>query len=457
MAKFASDEIRPVKAVFYDDLDTVRFGDGLTGDERKARTVTAMGNIMGSMLVGNIALLLSQPQSFDNRLLLEIISPNDNPDGREDRLAFLRLTRSGFVQVGLMKGVIGDGSSAAEGYTLINAFRAALANHAFVFSGWPELNYSPDLRSEVLGCLDRAPGGRMSTAVPAEVAARVEGLREFDQNLRQSPNGIRVVNPATGDRLETRVNDMLQTMAPESYAVRDAAAVLAARAQRDKISLDIRSNWYRLIDWNAHQPDSAPASALHVLRDIVDLNYNAIVNETLGDDGMSLSAGQKEAADTAAKNFTPGRSPGEIWADLTPTPGKGGWLRWSDVPGLLEKLQVLSADGRLTELEKNQGERIIRYQEEHSWGVSIKIAFLPAAGSAVIAASGTLATGVGPGQAVSAGAITGVATLLASTPAGRALKARNMAKKEERLRLRDERSAIRAGEARWLERIRSRS
>jgi hypothetical protein len=355
MAKLASDEIRPVKAVFYDGLDTVRFGNDVTGEVRKARALAAMGDVMVSMLAGNIAPILSQAQSYDNQLLLELISPEGGTADSEDRLAFLQLARAGFVRVGLLKSGPGDAPPDGEYYTLMNFFRASLANTEFVLSGWPELNSSLDLRREVLGCLDQVPAGRMSAAVPASVAARVEGLRELDRNLRQSPQGISLVSPAGGDPLEGRVNRRLAAMGADGDPVRDAASAVSARARREAMSLNSRSNWYRLIEWGSQDSGPVRDSALRILRDIVDLNYNAMVSESLSDDGMSLSAGNEHAAYTAAEEFSPGQSPGKRWADLSPTPGKANWLRWSDVPELLTKIQVLSTDARLEELVPRLG------------------------------------------------------------------------------------------------------
>lgn len=457
MARLASDEIRSVKTVFYDDLDTVRFGNDIADEVRKTRDLAAMGSVMVSMLAGNVAPILSQAQSYDNQLLLAMVSSGDGANDSEDRLAFLRLARAGFVRVGLLKSLSGDNPPGGERYTLMNVFRASLADAEFVLSGWPELNSSRELRREVLGCLDRAPAGRMSATVPANVAARIEGLRELDRNLRQPPNGISLVDRAGGDPLEVRVNAMLSTAGPDDNAVRDAASVVTARARRDATSLNSRSNWYRLIEWELQESEPPRDSVLRVLREVVDMSYNSMVSESLGDDGMSLSAGYAYAADTAAGEFTPGQSPGKRWADLNLTPGKGNWLRWSDVPELLTNIQVLSTDARLEELERRQGAYITRYRMAHSWGVSIRIALPGAVATAVVPGfAASLITSATPIQAASVGALTGVATLVAGTPGVRAFRRRNMAKEEERLKSRDDRNAIRTGAAGWLERVRGR-
>ena len=453
MVNFALGENHPMKAVFYDDLDTVRFSNDVSDKERKARDLAAMGDVMVGMLAGRVAAILSQAQSYDNQLLLTLISPEGGKADRDDMRAFIRLARTGFVRVGLMEN--GPAADPPDGgrYTLINMLRTSLADPMFLLSGWPELNSNVDLRNEVLDCLNRAPSGRMSAGVPAGIAARVEGLREFDRSLRQSPRGIRIVRQAD-EPLETRINNMLRIMGADADAVRQAAAKVFEHATCEKMSLNSRSSWYLLIERISQDSDPVQDSALRVLRNIVDLNYNAMVSESLGDDGMSLSAGHENAADTAADEFTPGWSPGKRWADLSPTPGKGNWLRWSDMPDLLADLEVLSPGGRLAELRVRQSEWVTGYETRHSWRVSAKIALPGAVGTAVTGLGTSLITSATPGQAAGVAALAGVATLVAATPRARALRGRNMAREEERLRSRDERSAIRTGAAGWLERMR---
>ena len=453
MTNFASDENRLVKAVFYDDLDTVRFSNNVRDKERKARDLAAMGDVMVGMLVGRIAAILSQAQSCDNQLLLTLISPEGSRADRDDMRAFLRLARNGFVRVGLMENGPAADPADGERYTLMNIFRTSLANPTFLLSGWPELNSDLDLRNEVLGCLNRAPHSRMSAEVPAGIAARVEGLRELDRSLRQSPQGIRIVRQAD-EPLKTRINKMLRIMGTDGDAVRHAAAEVFEHAMRGKMSLNSRSSWYLLIERISQDADPAQDSALQVLRDVVDLNYNAMVSESLDDDGMSLSAGHEGAADTAADEFTPGWSPGKRCADLSPTQNKGNWLRWSDIPELLTDLEVLSPGGRLAELRARQSEWVAGYETKHSWHLSAKIALPGAVGTAVTGFGTSLITSATPGQAAGVAALTGVATLVAATPGVRALRGRNTAREEERLRSRDERSAIRTGAAGWLDRMR---
>jgi hypothetical protein len=380
---------------------------------------------------------------------------NKNRADREDRLAFLRLARAGFVRVGLMENGPAADAPGGERYTLMNMFRTSLADPKFVLSGWPELNENRDLRREVLACLNHAGAWRMSDEVPAKVAARIEALRDFDRNLRASPQGIRIVRQAEKP-LGVRVTSMLQIVDANGDAVRQAAKRVTERARRDNTSLNSRSNWYRLIELESKYSDAVQYSALMALRDIVDINYNAMVNESLNDEGMSLSAEYAEAADTAAHEFTPGQFPGKRWADLSHAEGTGNWLRWAEMPQLLAELEVLSPDARLRELETRHAEWITSYEARRSWGVSIRTALPAAAGTVVTSFATSVMTGAMPGQAAGAAALTGAATLVAGTPTIRAWKERNSARLENRSISNDERHAIRTGAAGWLERIRRR-
>jgi hypothetical protein len=455
MANFAPGENRPVRTVFYDDLDTVRFSNDVIGKARKARDLTAMGNVMMGMVAGRIAAMLSQAQSYDNQLLLTLTSPEGSRADRDDMRAFLQLARTGFVQVTLMENGPAADPPDGERYTLMNMFRTSLTNPKFVLSGWPELNSNLDLRNEIRSCLDRAPYGRISDEIPAGIAARIEGLREFDWSLRRSPQGIRIVHQADKP-LGYRINNMLRIMS-SGDAARHAAGEVFKQAIPEKMNLNSRSSWYILIDRVSRDSDSTQDSAFRVLRDIVDLSYNAMISESLSNDGMSLSAGHEEAADTAARQFTPGQTPGKRWADLSPAQGsKGNWLRWSDIPDLLADLEMLSPNGRLTELRARQSEWSAGYETRHAWGVSIRIALPDAMGAAISGLATSLITSATPGQAAGVAVLTGTATIVARTPAVRALKERNITGVEERLISRDERRAIRTGAAGWLERIRRR-
>lgn len=411
-----------------------------------------MGDIMGGMLIGGTGIILSQAQCYDNQLLLALIYPEGERAARDDRLNFLNLVSDGFIRVGLLENGPDADPPDGERYTLMNMFRTSLAKPSFVLSGWPELNDNLDLRRAVLDCLKRNSGKHMSSEIPANVQARIQGLRELDQILRTSPGGIKIVRLAEGS-LEVRIQNALQMMEPDDNAVRRAAANVTEIAARDNISLSTRSSWYRLIDLVQRYSSSAEDSALSMIRDMVDLNYNAMVSESLRDEGMSLSAGYENIADTAAHEFTPGLSPGKRWADLNPTQNKGNWLRWSDMPYLLDRLRSLSPEGRLNELEQYRSEQIAKWEKSHYWGVSIKIALPIAASSAITNASAVPVTGATPGQAAGVGGLFGAATLMAGTPVVRALKKKRTDQLEERLML-DERSAVRARAAGWLERMR---
>ena len=265
MSQSTSSEFQPLKYVFYDDLDTVRFNN-VDDEERKARAVTTTGNMMAGMLIGRTGTIFSQNQSYDNQLILTLISAEGERAARDDRLGFLKLVSTGLIQVGLLENGPAADPPDGERYTLMNMFRTSLTNRSFLLSGWPELNDNPDLRSEVLDCLNRTLGERLSSAVPGNVAARIEGLREFDRILRTFPHGIRIVSQAE-EPLEARVRNMLQAVEPDGDAVRHAAAKVITQATRDSVNLQSRSNWYRLIDLNSQYPYSPEDSAFRVLRE----------------------------------------------------------------------------------------------------------------------------------------------------------------------------------------------
>jgi hypothetical protein len=442
----------PSAAVYYDDLDTTRFANAVSDSERKARDVTSMGMLMAGLLVGDVAPVFSYAQAHDCQPLLALVSPERGAADGADRLAFLQLVRAGFVRVGFTPGSVDGGD-----YSLLNVLRKSLANPGFVLSGWPEVNADPELRAEIVGQLDRSPEAALSGDVPDGVAARVEGLRAFDRNLRQSPTGVQLVSPAGGAPLDARVREMLppaeltgaEPVVGEAV-LGEAAAAVIERALADGTNLASRSGWYRQIDWHLANADPA---GFEMLRQLVDLNYSAMVSETLSGDGLSLSVESDVVAGTAAHELTPGETPGARWAELSTTPASQEWLRWSDVPALLAELTVLTPRERLRELEQRRGLWIAEYEATRSWGGSLRIALPSALGVAISGFGTSVVTGAAPHQAAGAAALTGVATLVAGTPAVKAFQQRLISHREERLRARDERSAIRTGAASWLERM----
>ena len=185
----------PPKYVYYDDLDTVRFADSVPAREKPARSVTALGTVMTGLLIGDVAPVLSRAQSCDCEPLLALTTPVAERAAQDDRLAFLKLVRRGYIEVTLPEGAPAADAPDGKRYTVLNGFRSWVADRGFVFSGWPELNGNPDLRQEILGSL-ASPDGRPSADLPDHVAARIDGLRELDGALNQSPAGIRVVRTA---------------------------------------------------------------------------------------------------------------------------------------------------------------------------------------------------------------------------------------------------------------------
>jgi hypothetical protein len=441
----------PLQHVFYDDLDTVRFADSVPAEEKPARSVTALATVMTGLLIGEVAPVLSRAQVSDCEPLLALTAPAGDRAQRDDRLAFLKLVRRGYIEVTLPEG--GPSADAPDGqrYTVLNGFRSWVADPGFVFSGWPELNGNPELRQEILGALAR-PDGRLDVGLPDHLAARIEGLRDLDHALSRSPAGIRVVRTAARP-LSGRVAAAAREVADGGDAVRAVVAVITERAQRETVNLDSRSGWYLMIDReSAERPDHGVA--LDTLRDIVDFSYNAMVGESLTGSGVSLSIGDAVAAAAAAAEFTPGRPPGERWADLMPAAGRGEWLRWADIPDLLTDLEGLaSAESRLRELRVRQAEWIGEYDADHSWGINARIALPAAVGGLGVSFASSVLTGTPVEQAAAASALAGVVTIAAATPAVRAFTQRREARLKNRRMSTDDRGAVRTGAAAWLDRL----
>jgi hypothetical protein len=451
-----SAQVAPTVTAFYGGLDTVRFADDIASETRKARAMTVTGELMMDMIVGKIAPFLSQAQSYDNRLILDLITPHDDPKHSNDRLAILHLARAGFIHVAMMDRAPANPRAGSDRYTLINLLRASLANPEFVLSGWPELNDNLDLRGEVLDCLDHAPDGRMSSAVPPNIAARVEGLREFDWNLRQSPSGIGIVQPPGGDPLGIRIQASLYAR-PQGEAIRNAGIALFAEAGRRSMNLNSRSGWYRLL-FMAAQAGDTETETLSSLREIVDLDYNWMVGQSLKPGGMSLASGDQSAADAAADRMSLGQPLGREWADLMPASDKGDWLHWADLPQILSEIDVLdSHQQRIAELKRRRENWLAEYAMENSWGLALRIALPTAVASALIPSVPiSLLTSATATQAAISASLTGITTLIAGTPAVRAAQRWNTGRALQRLTSHDERSVIRTGAAGWLDRIRGR-
>jgi hypothetical protein len=439
----------PVSEVFYDDLDTVRFGSGVSAADRKARGITAMGTLMLGLLVGNAAPLLSQAQAFDGELILGLLGQPRDTEQRGDRLAILRLARQGYFRVGILDSeALRADPPDGERYTLINAFRSALGGAGFVFSGWPELA-DPELRPELLSCLDHAPD-QLGSLAGSDVADRVEGLRELDRNLRQGSGqgALKVVRPVASQGLRERVRADLADGASGDPELANAAEWLLGEVDADRAGrFGSRSGWYSLLDQYKRT-----GGAVTTVRDIVDGHYNAIVAESMGAPGISLSCGDEEAACLLATHYGLSEGTGERAVNLVADPRRAGWLRWTQVPELLETLDDLSPDRRLDHLVREHSDFVGTYQSDNRLGVSLKVA-LPAGIVAGLAAFGA-APIAGPGIAAAAAqaAVTGAVTMVAAVPAFRRAGDRY----RRRLTHREGeqwQSSIRTGSAAWPDAI----
>jgi hypothetical protein len=438
--------------VFYDDLDTVRFAASLPEKEASLRDLSATGNVMLGLIVDDIAPVLSQSQALDNSLLLTLMAAEGDRVSRDDRQAFFELLRAGFVRVGIMDQGLSDDPPDGERHTLLNAFRTSLKNSQFVLSGWPELR-DQELRLAVLDYLDH-DRSQLGTVVDRHLEARVDGLLELDRNLRATPQALKFIPGPAGDPLDARVMSVAGSLETDGEPVRKAASVITGHAVRHNISLKSRSNWYRLIDEHTADLDSRHTSAYSALREIVDGSYNMQVSESLRDDGTCLSPKYGNVADDLARRLTPGLTPGMTWAEVLPQ-GGDNLLRWSAIPELLREFQVLSPQARLRELERRRIEAVAVYRTEHGWASSIRIALPWTTLSSSVAMASGLITDVSPGRAAIATALTGIVTLVSGTPVAKAFSRRRLAREEQRLmESADERHAIRAGAAGWLDGIR---
>jgi len=434
--------------IFYEDLDTVRFAPEVPAPERRAQTVAAIGSMMLGLLVGNTAALLSQTQAFDSQPLLGLLAGQSTDAGSKDRLAFLRLARSGWIRVGVVPAKrLRDDPPDGRRRTLLNAFRTALGNPGFRLSAWPELA-DQDLRARLLEGLDRAPDD-LDTEVGPALAARAEGLLELDRSLRRGQrNGkrsiIRVGTPA-GDALDARVHADLQSAGDGS----ELAAVrrwLSGPTAWDTVNS--RSAWYSVAD-TCPVPDGPAA-----LRQLVDGHYNAIVGESLGAPGLSLTCADDDAALLLARHYGLKAQLGSRMVDLLPTPGLD-WLRWSHIPGLLDELQDVSPSRRLTDLHSRQLDWLKgQPAPDPGLGLSLQLA-LPASMLTTAASMGeSVVGGSPPAHAAAQAAVTGIVALLAATPlarrAGRRLRSRAERRQAgQRHRGEQWENAIRTGAAAW--------
>jgi hypothetical protein len=451
----------PESFVYYDDLDTARFASpaqpdrfAWTAADAREQALIAMGNVMLGFIVGNTGLILSRSQAHDNSLLLELLNPEGDRASRDDRLAFLNLITKGFVRVGILDSGLDDSPPDGERHSVLNVFRTYLRNHDIVFSGWPELTDEPQLRTDIVDCLDSDPsGGGLSgllTADLADLAARIEGLLEFDRVLRRTRGAIKPVASSSGAPLGARIMQTLSSLPDDRRSVQDLASIAIEHARKDDINLNYRSNWYRLIDEHGKRDKSKLSPAAITLKEVVDSNWNAEVSSSFNA-GQLLSAKDRGVAVGLADRYTPGLAPGWEWAELLPD-RQHRWLRLSDVPDLLATLQVLSPAGRLRELEDRRTEWIAQYDAQHRWGSSVRIALPFAALSTSIALAEGAAAAETVQRAALAAGISGAATLVAGTPVAKMLTSRNLAREEGRLIA--SRSTVRAGAAGWLERLR---
>ena len=455
---------RSAVTAFYGDLDPARYIRDGEKIGTPATAVTASGTIMLGLLIGGTVPLLSHNQAFDNQMILRLASSVQDKAARQDRLAFLRLVKDGYVKVGLLESVLIDDPPDGEKYTLLNAFRYALARPATYFSGWPELNGDFEaIRPDMLDRLDHSPG-QMEELVGADVAARIEGLRIFSARLyeaqKQGLRSVRVVRPGPRQQgLEARLRRDMLGDRPVPGGIGAVASWIFDNADRRGINLGLQSEW---ITWaNRYLGEYGPGAAEGVaaLKDLVTAHYIQIQAESYEADGLSLACREPSTEGLLAADMGLPADDGKRLARLVHDAGQGGWLSWGQLPDLVAGMELLStgealttAEARLRYLEADHQDWAGRYATENSVGASIRLALPPSLVAAGTATAGALMTGASPAQAAGFAAVTAVVTVAAATPPVRQLEKRRRQKVEQHEAERWQ-AEFRTGSAAWPRRI----
>ncbi|MDP9418098.1 MAG: hypothetical protein M3P48_09790 [Actinomycetota bacterium] len=395
-------------------LDTVGFGATVDATVRAERAAAATGALMLDILLTGATPVLSQTQAFDNALLLDQVAQTT-----QESRALLRLFGSGYIRVRIFDSPSLLVPETEERFSLVNAFRSALAEPGFLFSAWPQLA-EPDLRAHVFErlCSNRSS---LSGIDDDSLVARLEGLRELDSQLRAS-NLVERALPSIGPSLSTRVAAGLAALAHDDmFGLEQALAWLNDRTRDGEANtLDRRGTWYNLISRLSKQRPEL-SEATQAVTDVVDAAYNAIVAESLGVTGWLTST---ETADVAAAiaSVTDDSSTGGLAVELLQDPRRSEWLTWSRVEQLLPDLQHMSPQRRLDHLAIEHSEYVGREAVGRQAKLMLRLAIpmQAAAGSATVAGSviGAAMGGV-PGAGLG-GLLTAAVTFLAVPVARRA-------------------------------------
>jgi len=455
---------RSVVTAFYGDLDPVRFLRDAQDLGVPAATATASGSLMLGLLLGGTVPLLSYNQAFDGQMILRLASDIDGKAAREDRLAFLRLVRDGYVKVGLLEPVLIDDPPDGQKYTLLNAFRSALARRKTFFSGWPELNGElQELRPDILDRLDNAPG-QMEELVGADVAARLEGLRILSANLRQAQEegleSIRVIRPDPRQQtLEARLRVDLQSGRPIGEGIGPVATWIFDNADRLDINLNLQSEWITWANRYLSEQGAPAGQGVASLKDLVNAHFIQIQAESHGAHGLSLACRDSEAERLLAADMGLSAANGKRLSQLVHDAGQGTWLSWGELPELLDRMALLTtgdapttAEARLRYLEADHQDWVGRYAVDRNVGASVRLALPQSVVVAGTTGTEALMTGASPAQAAGVAAVGAIVTLAAATPAARRHERRDRQKIEELEGERWQRE-FRTGSATWPRRI----
>jgi hypothetical protein len=373
---------------------------------------------MLDMLIGGATPLLSQTQAFDNALLLSQLS-RPNPDSR----ALLRLVRSNRLQVRILDAPsLRQRPRHNDRFTLLNAFCSALAQPKFVLSAWPELA-DLELRTHVLNCLDHNPDAVSAISDP-QLAARLEGLIEFDASLRQS-SAIERTPLMPNLSLRARVEEGLAAMGRHDVSLgRDITAILGSVENfGSPLQLDRRSDWYRLLDvYSQRWPEPDDPHAVWVatnVRGVIDGAYNGIVAESLGATGAYTLCPNDEVAEALASTHAEVAGANQL-TSLVRDPRRQEWLTWARLADLLPDFDHMANPQRRLGYVLSEHRGFVGTTEvDKRAGLALKVALPHAAASIMVGiAAGGLGESVGGGFGAALGAgVAGVLSLLAAHPA----------------------------------------
>ena len=250
------------KLIYHDLLDTVRTSS-LIEDKKKVAKARFIGsaNLMLSVLIGETP-VISQTHAFDSSIILTTI------ESPEDTSAFRSLLRRGFIRVKLFNQA-----------NLKTAFKAALENPKFVFSGWPELEKGEVERKAI------------------EMFLNGDKITSFPESVRYRLEAINCLNAVIGESKYTK-NAKVPEVLLEDYIKYSALKIENTELKNVIKKLDTleskesknRSFYYKTLD-EMEICDNIRETA----RELVDMFYNKVISDSLGVDYVSLTTNKSGA------------------------------------------------------------------------------------------------------------------------------------------------------------------